>query len=194
MEPRRRLQARTPAQKAVPTNGDGRLALCRRRRARSRRTSQVTSDHDLGLNDGLATQHDVLRADEDGLAGNLVARVLFFCSPLRKASAPMTRAVGDVRRERWERNVTAKKEKKKSRTDRLNVLSTRRAARHLEGGGAGPEVLQYIVRSNFDRLSRGCGLVVGTSLPSPPTLDLLANAWVAGRVELPLLMEGRDLT
>lgn len=87
-----------------------------------------------------------------------------------------------------------KKGKKKSRTDRLNVLSTRRAARHLEGGGAGPKVLQSIIRSNFDRLSRGCGLVVGTSLPSPPTFDLLANAWVAGRVELPLLMEGRDPT
>lgn len=87
MEPRRRLQARTPAQKAVPTNGDGRLALCRRRRARSRRTSQVTSDHDLGLNDGLATQHDVLRADEDGLAGNLVARVLFLFAIAQSVSS-----------------------------------------------------------------------------------------------------------
>lgn len=108
----------------------------------------------------------------------------------------MTRAVGDVRRERAGKECDGKKErkKKKSRTDRLNVLSTRRAARHLEGGGAGPKVLQSIIHSNFDRLSRGCGLVVGTSLPSPPTFDLLANAWVAGRVELPLLMEGRELT
>lgn len=131
MEPRRRLQARTPAQKAVPTNGDGRLALCRRRRARSRSTSQVTSDHDLGLNDGLATQHDVLRADEDGLAGNLVARVLFFCSPLRKASAPMTRAVGDIRRERAGKECDGKKERKKNQELTVSMYSPRGGRRDI---------------------------------------------------------------
>lgn len=62
-------------EEAVAADGDGGGARGRRGR-RGRGAHQVAADHDLGLDDRLAAEHDVLRAHEDGLAGDLVARVL----------------------------------------------------------------------------------------------------------------------
>lgn len=68
-------------EEAVSADGDG-GGVCRRgvaARGRGRRrggADEVAADHDLGLDDGLAAEHDVLGADEDGLAGDLVAGVL----------------------------------------------------------------------------------------------------------------------
>lgn len=67
-------------QKAVSTDGNGggiwwsaasarwRLGLCC--------SDEIASDHDFGLDDGLAAQHDVLCTNEDGLARDLVTGVL----------------------------------------------------------------------------------------------------------------------
>lgn len=75
-----RPKQHTTGQKAISTDGNGRgiwwsgasarwwLRLCR--------SDEIASDHDFGLDDGLSAQHDVLRADEDGLARDLVAGVL----------------------------------------------------------------------------------------------------------------------
>lgn len=69
-----------PREEAIAADGDG-GGVCRggvsaRRGRRRGGADEVASDHDFGLDDGLSAEHDVLCADEDGLAGDLVAGVL----------------------------------------------------------------------------------------------------------------------
>lgn len=78
----RRAQHHAPAQEAVPADGDGCVggggaaaAGCRGGGG-GRGSDEVAADHDVGLDDGLAAEDNVLRADEDGFAGDLVASVL----------------------------------------------------------------------------------------------------------------------
>ncbi|KAI6748734.1 hypothetical protein HG531_007681 [Fusarium graminearum] len=42
-------------------------------------TSEVAADHDFGLDDGFAAEHDVLGSDEDGFTGDFVTCVLLRC-------------------------------------------------------------------------------------------------------------------
>jgi hypothetical protein len=69
-------QAAPPTQEAVTPYRYGCVV---RGRARLRRCldgpDEVAADHDFRLDDGLAAEHDVLGADERGLASDLVARV-----------------------------------------------------------------------------------------------------------------------
>lgn len=70
-----RAQNDAAGEKAVSADGDG-GAAGGRGAGRGRGADEVAADHDFGLDDRLAAQHDVLRADEVGLARDLVARVL----------------------------------------------------------------------------------------------------------------------
>lgn len=74
-----RPQQHGPREEAIAADGDGGGVLgsgsARRGRWRGG-ADEVASDHDFGLDDGLSTEHDILGADEDGLAGDLVAGVL----------------------------------------------------------------------------------------------------------------------
>lgn len=67
-------------QKAISTDGNGGgirwSGASARRRLGGCCSNEIASDHDFGLDDGLAAQHDVLRTDKDGLARDLVAGVL----------------------------------------------------------------------------------------------------------------------
>lgn len=75
-----RPKQHTTGQKAVSTDGNGGgiwwSGASTRRRLGCCCSNEIASDHDFGLDDGLAAQHDVLRTDEDGLAGDLVTGVL----------------------------------------------------------------------------------------------------------------------
>lgn len=73
-----RAQTATLAKKAVAANGNGGIAGGSRSRAGAGDSCarKIASDHGILHNDSLASEHDVLCADERGLAGDLVARVL----------------------------------------------------------------------------------------------------------------------
>lgn len=76
----RRPEQHGAREEAIAADGDGggvwRRGVSARRRRRCAGADEIASDHDFGLDDGLAAEHDVLRADEDGLSGDLVAGVL----------------------------------------------------------------------------------------------------------------------
>lgn len=73
-------QQGAPGEEAVAADGDGgvagRGAGRRGRGGRGGCSGEVAADHDFGLDDGLAAEHDVLSSDEDSPAGHLVAGVL----------------------------------------------------------------------------------------------------------------------
>lgn len=81
-----RAQTATLAKEAVAANSNGGVAGGGRPGARAGDgcARKVTSDHGVLHNDSLASQHDVLGADESGLAGDLVARVLQTKMPIRR--------------------------------------------------------------------------------------------------------------
>lgn len=99
------------AEEAVSADGDGGV-VGGGGGARGRRggdgSGQVAADHNLGLDDCLAAEHDVLRADEGGFSGDLVARVL-------GELAGVYEMVGEAYR--------------------LNILSSWGSSRHGGGGG-----------------------------------------------------------
>lgn len=66
------------AEEAVAADGDGGVAGGGRAPGAGGEdgAGEIASDHGVLHDDGLATQHDVLGADEGGFAGDLVARVL----------------------------------------------------------------------------------------------------------------------
>lgn len=67
------------AEEAVSADGDGGVvggSGGAGRRWGGDGSGQVAADHNLGLDDCLAAEHDVLGADEGGFSGDLVARVL----------------------------------------------------------------------------------------------------------------------
>ena len=78
VQPPRGTQTAAAAQKAVASDGDGGAA---RGGAAGRLgrgldgPDEVAADHDVGLDDRLAAEHDVLGADERGFARHLVSRV-----------------------------------------------------------------------------------------------------------------------
>ena|SRR6187549_970557 len=69
-------QQAAPTEEAVPPNSDGGAISRRAARCRGLGSSKVAADHDLGLDDSLASEHDVLGANESCLAGDFIARVL----------------------------------------------------------------------------------------------------------------------
>ena len=72
-------QTATLAEKTVTADGDGGIASrCAGAgaRGRLRGSIKVTPDHGFCLDDRLASEHDVLGADQDRLPGHLVACVL----------------------------------------------------------------------------------------------------------------------
>lgn len=80
-----RPQQDSPREEAIAADGDGggvcRGGISARRGRRRGGADEVASDHDFGLDDGLSAEHDVLGADEDGLAGDLVTGVLVMMMP-----------------------------------------------------------------------------------------------------------------
>lgn len=72
----RRTEQHASRQEAVAADGDGGGARGRGGRGRGGGADEIAADHDFGLDDGFAAQHDVLGADEDGFAGDFVACVL----------------------------------------------------------------------------------------------------------------------
>lgn len=69
-------QTAASAEEAVPADGNGGV-VCRGTSAGAAGGScEVTSDHNLLLDHGLAAEHDVLCADQGSFAGHLVAGVL----------------------------------------------------------------------------------------------------------------------
>ena len=75
----RRSQTAPLAEETITTDGDGSVAAgCAGAGARGRLggSVKVTPDHSLRLDDCLASEHNVLGADQDRLPGHLIARVL----------------------------------------------------------------------------------------------------------------------
>ena len=94
-----RAQKAALAQETVPPNSYGRITprSSARRGCRLRRTCEIASDHCLGLDDGLAAEHDVLGSDEDGLSRNLVAGILTKTGHVRRIRIQtLARLRGDV--------------------------------------------------------------------------------------------------
>lgn len=73
VDPAWRAEKRAAREEAVAADGDGGTGCWGG-------AAEVPADHDFGLDDGFAAEDDVLGADEDGFAGDFVARVLCFVS------------------------------------------------------------------------------------------------------------------
>lgn len=69
-------QTATSTEEAVPADGDGRVVRRGTSAGAAGGSCEVTADHDLLLDHGLAAEHDVLGADQGSFAGDLVAGVL----------------------------------------------------------------------------------------------------------------------
>jgi len=111
-DPSRRLQHASLAQETVPPDrdgDDGRAGLpdarivCGggRRRRRLEGAHQVAADDDFGLDDGLAAEDDVLRADDLGAARDFVAGVLR-CAIVRRGVGGAWEAKGGHDGNGWE--------------------------------------------------------------------------------------------
>lgn len=68
-------QTATSTEEAVPADGDGRVVRRGTSAGAAGGSCEVTADHDLLLDHGLAAEHDVLGADQGSFAGDLVAGV-----------------------------------------------------------------------------------------------------------------------